>query len=141
MEAWLDKDDENVIAVHCKAGKGRTGMIISAFLVHTGVAKNTMEALKIFGDVRTLNGKGVTIPSQMRYVHYYEQVRAIGHIPKAKPYRVRHFRLHTIPNLDPLGGCDPYFDCRLATLAEAGDPRKGIVMRKVRARVSPMHLS
>ncbi len=66
MHAWLLKDDDNVIAVHCKAGKGRTGLIISAYLVHAGLAPHTTAALKMFGDIRTHDGKGVTIPSQMR---------------------------------------------------------------------------
>lgn len=28
-------------------------------------------------------------------------------------YRLRHIRLHTVPNFDVGGGCDPYFDVRL----------------------------
>ena len=28
-------------------------------------------------------------------------------------YKLRHFRLHTVPNFDVGGGCDPYFDVRL----------------------------
>jgi phosphatidylinositol-3,4,5-trisphosphate 3-phosphatase/dual-specificity protein phosphatase PTEN len=134
MQAFLDEDDKNVIAIHCKAGKGRTGMIISAFLVHCGMAATATDALQMFGNARTHNGKGVTIPSQMRYVHYYQQCMQLGAIPPAKTYRIRHFRLHTIPNLDPLGGCDPYFDVRLAVLNDDADVSKGLQMRKVRAK-------
>ncbi len=113
-------------------------MIISAFLVHCGAADNATDALQYFGNARTHNGKGVTIPSQMRYVHYYHQCLQIGALPAAKTYRIRHFRLHTIPNLDPLGGCDPYFDARLAVLNDAADPSKGLQMRMVSRPARPL---
>ena len=31
VEAWLAADPANVVAVHCKAGKGRTGVAIVAW--------------------------------------------------------------------------------------------------------------
>jgi phosphatidylinositol-3,4,5-trisphosphate 3-phosphatase and dual-specificity protein phosphatase PTEN len=131
IQAFMEADPDNVIAIHCKAGKGRTGMMIAAYLVHCGAAENATDALQMFGNIRTHNGKGVTIPSQMRYVHYYEQCLRLGAVPAPKTYKLRHFRLHTIPNLDPLGGCDPYFDVRICTLKNASDPSRGLVMRKV----------
>lgn len=111
IHRWLLADDENVVAIHCKAGKGRTGLIISAYLVYSGLCPSTTAALKFFGDLRTTNGKGVTIPSQMRYVHYFEQSLKRDFPPAT--YRLRHIRLHTVPNFDVGGGCDPYFDVRL----------------------------
>lgn len=111
MHTFMTADPANVVAVHCKAGKGRTGLIISAYLVYAGMAPTATAALRMFGAVRTHNSKGVTIPSQMRYVHYFEASLKRPVVPAT--YRLRHFRMHTVPNFDVGGGCDPYFDVRL----------------------------
>lgn len=71
VEVWLGGDPERVAAVHCKAGKGRTGLLVSCYLMHSGVCATPDEALAFYADKRTKNRKGVTIPSQIRYVHYY----------------------------------------------------------------------
>lgn len=112
MAKWLEADKENVVAVHCKAGKGRTGMVISALLVRLGIAPTASSALGLFGDIRTHDGKGVTIPSQMRYVHYFEAAYK-GRDIKEPVYHLRHVRLHGVPQFDIQGGSDPYFDVRL----------------------------
>lgn len=37
VQEWMDRDKRNVIAIHCKGGKGRTGTMICTWLVHCGV--------------------------------------------------------------------------------------------------------
>ncbi len=93
------KDEAAVVAIHCKAGKGRTGLLISAYLLHSGICKTALEALTKFGVERTHNGKGVTIPSQMRFVYYYEQY-LLNPRREARTYHLVHIRLSTVPNFD-----------------------------------------
>lgn len=56
MAAWLELNGSNVCAVHCKAGKGRTGLIVCCFLLHTGTTRTADEALEVFGSRRCADG-------------------------------------------------------------------------------------
>jgi len=49
-ESWLNKDPENIIAVHCKGGKGRTGLMISCLLIHLNQCATATEALEMYSD-------------------------------------------------------------------------------------------
>jgi hypothetical protein len=68
---FLCQDPENVIAVHCKAGKGRTGLAIASYITFMEGSQDAYEAVKIFNNRRTIDNQGLKIPSQIRYVHYF----------------------------------------------------------------------
>ncbi|KAI8365899.1 protein-tyrosine phosphatase-like protein [Radiomyces spectabilis] len=74
--AWFAQDRANVIVVHCKAGKGRTGTMIACLLLYLGEARNANAAIAFYGAKRTSDGKGITIPSQIRYIQYFEKTLA-----------------------------------------------------------------
>ena len=65
-------DRNNVLVVHCNAGKGRTGSAIAAILLYMGFFDNIDDCLKLFGHQRFSCGKGVTQPCQLRYLYYLE---------------------------------------------------------------------
>eukprot|EP01065_Artemidia_motanka_P053139 TRINITY_DN9784_c0_g1_i1.p1 TRINITY_DN9784_c0_g1~~TRINITY_DN9784_c0_g1_i1.p1 ORF type:complete len:829 (+),score=189.94 TRINITY_DN9784_c0_g1_i1:158-2644(+) len=111
VHEYLSRDADNVVSVHCKAGKGRTGTMIAAYLIFSGQAREADEALTIYGEQRTKDGKGVTIPSQRRYVHYFSSfVNLYKQVAPPERCLVFHqIRLYTTPHVDRDGGCDPVF--------------------------------
>jgi phosphatidylinositol-3,4,5-trisphosphate 3-phosphatase/dual-specificity protein phosphatase PTEN len=87
---FLAESPQNVISVHCKAGKGRTGTMIAAYLIYAA-GLNADQALQQFGAVRTSNGQGVTIASQIQYVHYFDHYCALRRCQKPGPGRTTLF--------------------------------------------------
>lgn len=86
VHEWLNKDPANVVAVHCKAGKGRTGFMIACYLLYAKMCGSAAEALEFYANKRTRDAKGVTIPSQIRYVSYFEDLlRSIGWLDRINP--------------------------------------------------------
>ena len=54
---YLIRNPDGLCAIHCKAGKGRTGVMIVSYMIFAGICKNSEEALKVFGQLRSINGK------------------------------------------------------------------------------------
>ena len=96
---FLDEDPENVVAIHCLAGKGRTGTLISCLLLYLNELDNAADCLRYYGLMRVDNGRGVTVPSQIRYVFYFEQIlkNRVPHPVIFKKLRIKKIRMWTIP--------------------------------------------
>jgi len=92
---WLDQDEKNIAVIHCKAGKGRTGLMISAWMVYSKEWATAKDALTFYAAMRTYNQKGVTIPSQIRYVHYFEE--SLQNPPETRTLLLNKIIFHTLP--------------------------------------------
>ena len=67
IESWLAADPENVAAVHCLTGRGRTVTVIACFLAWVGEFATATEALAFVAERRCVELERVVIPSQIRY--------------------------------------------------------------------------
>lgn len=107
VHSWLSSDPQNVAVIHCMAGKGRTGLMVCAYLVYTGMSAD--DALQLYAERRTTNNEGVSIASQRRYVGYWAKVllfpsgTRLGppevHLRPVKKRELRRIRLYDTVNI------------------------------------------
>ncbi|RNF13221.1 tyrosine phosphatase isoform [Trypanosoma conorhini] len=100
------KDPERrAVVVHCKGGKGRTGTMICAYLLYSGLQPTADGAFEHFGTMRATLGaqfQGVQTPSRERYVHYFEKLLTslrppFAVEPKMQPKQITRMELRNIP--------------------------------------------
>ncbi|ETL85365.1 hypothetical protein L917_15057 [Phytophthora nicotianae] len=74
VHVWLTTNPENIVAVHCKAGKGRTGVMLCAYMLYARIWRSAHGALEYFAAARSKKLQGVTIRSQRRFVGYFSEL-------------------------------------------------------------------
>ncbi|KAI4330773.1 hypothetical protein MLD38_029026 [Melastoma candidum] len=97
--SWLKEDIENVVVVHCKAGMARTGLMISSLLLFLKFFPTAEEAMDYYNHKRCIDSKALVLPSQIRYVKYFESTLTTykGECPPGRRCMLRGFRLHRCP--------------------------------------------
>ncbi|RLN67216.1 hypothetical protein BBJ29_001300 [Phytophthora kernoviae] len=96
IESWLQADEKNLAAIHCLTGKGRTGTVIACYLAWIGEFPNAMESLEYVAEKRSTSVEKLTIPSQRRYIQYFNNVME-GVKPRSSPLLLKRVIINTIP--------------------------------------------
>jgi hypothetical protein len=77
--------------------------------MYSGLSDNAKDAMTYYGWKRFRHGRGVTQPSQVRYVYYFEQVykRLIKSPVLKSPEKIV---IYTIPIVSKRGNCRPFVE-------------------------------
>ncbi|KAJ7997568.1 hypothetical protein DPEC_G00230350 [Dallia pectoralis] len=113
VREWMAADPSNVIAIHCKGGKGRTGTLVCTWLIDSDQFESAQDSLDYFGERRTDKSRsskfqGVETPSQSRYVGYYEVMKTKFHrqLPPQQTLKIKSVRIHSIAGVGKGNGSD-----------------------------------
>uniref|UniRef100_A0A8C2ZAU6 Tensin 1b n=1 Tax=Cyclopterus lumpus TaxID=8103 RepID=A0A8C2ZAU6_CYCLU len=110
IDTWLNGDPRNVVVLHNKGNRGRTGVVVAAYMHYSNISASADQALDRFAMRRFYEDKALPVgqPSQIRYVRYFNGLLS-GHIKiNNKPLFLHHVIMHGIPNFESKGGCRPF---------------------------------
>ncbi|KAK4831352.1 hypothetical protein QYF61_017483 [Mycteria americana] len=113
VREWMSQDEKNIIAIHCKGGKGRTGTMVCTWLIDSDQFESAKESLDYFGERRTDRStstkfQGVETPSQSRYVGYYEILKNKYNLklPPERQLKIKNLKIHSIHGVGKGNGTD-----------------------------------
>ncbi|XP_032073082.1 tensin-1 isoform X5 [Thamnophis elegans] len=110
MDTWLNADPHNVVVLHNKGNRGRTGVVIAAYMHYSNISASADQALDRFAMKRFYEDKVIPAgqPSQKRYVYYFSGLLSGTIKMNNKPLFLHHVIMHGIPNFESKGGCRPF---------------------------------
>ncbi|XP_038821391.1 putative tyrosine-protein phosphatase TPTE isoform X3 [Salvelinus namaycush] len=113
VREWMAADPNNIIAIHCKGGKGRTGTLVCTWLIDSDQFESAQDSLDYFGERRTDKSRsskfqGVETPSQSRYVGYYEVMKTKFNrqLPPEQSLKIKSIRINSIAGVGKGNGSD-----------------------------------
>ncbi|XP_027866673.1 tensin isoform X2 [Xiphophorus couchianus] len=110
MDTWLSGDQRNVVLLHNKGNRGRTGVVVAAYMHYSNISASADQALDRFAMRRFYEDKALPVgqPSQRRYVQYFNGLLSGDIKINNKPLFLHHVIMHGIPNFESKGGCRPF---------------------------------
>uniref|UniRef100_A0A4W5JDL3 Tensin 2a n=1 Tax=Hucho hucho TaxID=62062 RepID=A0A4W5JDL3_9TELE len=96
METWLTSDPQHVVVLHCKGNKGKTGVIIAAYMHYSKISAG--------GNRLVLWLK----PAAFMYIYYFGGLLSGAIKMNSSPLFLHQVLIPTLPNFQGKGGYFPF---------------------------------
>ncbi|AWP03124.1 putative tensin-like C1 domain-containing phosphatase [Scophthalmus maximus] len=110
METWLTSDLSNVVVLHCKGNKGKTGVIVAAYMHYSKISAGADQALTTLAMRKFCEDKVSSSlqPSQNRYVYYFSGLLSGTIKMNSSPLFLHQILIPSLPNFQTGGGFYPF---------------------------------
>ncbi|XP_054640552.1 tensin-2-like isoform X3 [Dunckerocampus dactyliophorus] len=110
METWMSADPNNVVVLHCKGNKGKTGVIVAAYMHYSKISAGVDQALTTLAMRKFCEDK-VSFslqPSQNRYIYYFGGLLSGSIKMNSSPLFLHQILIPSLPNFQTGGGYFPF---------------------------------
>ncbi|XP_029947966.1 tensin-3-like isoform X3 [Salarias fasciatus] len=110
METWLTSDPNNVVVLHCKGNKGKTGVIVAAYMHYSKISAGADQALTTLAMRKFCEDKVSSSlqPSQNRYIYYFGGLLSGSIKMNSSPLFLHQILIPSLPNFQTGGGFYPF---------------------------------
>ncbi|XP_053724656.1 tensin-2-like isoform X1 [Synchiropus splendidus] len=110
MESWLVSDPLNVVVLHCKGHRGRTGVIVAAYMHYSKISAGADQALTTLAMRKFCEDKVTSSlqPSQNRYIYYFDGLLSGTIKMNSSPLFLHQILIPSLPNFQSGGGFYPF---------------------------------
>ncbi|XP_061642147.1 tensin-2-like isoform X4 [Phyllopteryx taeniolatus] len=110
MEMWLSADPNNVAVLHCKGNKGKTGVIVAAYMHYSKISAGADQALTTLTMRKFCEDKVSSSlqPSQNRYIYYFGGLLSGAIKMNSSPLFLHQILIPSLPNFQTGGGYFPF---------------------------------
>ncbi|XP_036958238.1 tensin-2-like isoform X2 [Acanthopagrus latus] len=110
METWLTSDPQNVVVLHCKGNKGKTGVIIAAYMHYSKISAGADQALTTLAMRKFCEDKVSSSiqPSQNRYIYYFGGLLSGTIKMNSSPLFLHQVLIPSLPHFQAGGGFYPF---------------------------------
>ncbi|KAG5836261.1 hypothetical protein ANANG_G00252720 [Anguilla anguilla] len=110
MEGWLTSDLQHVVVLLCKGNKGKTGVIVAAYMHYSKISAGADQALSTLAMRKFCEDKVSTSlqPSQNRYIYYFAGLLSGGIKMNSSPLFLHQVLIPSLPSFHTEGGYFPF---------------------------------